>query len=68
MEILVKKAKSAQQKYGMHAVVANELLTRKQKVVVITAEGETTLTNSSFQDVEKPLVDFLVQQHRLLQE
>ncbi|KAH9308239.1 hypothetical protein KI387_036150, partial [Taxus chinensis] len=43
IEILLKKAKSAQRKYGVHIVVANELLTRKEKVIIVTDQGETVV-------------------------
>lgn len=62
-KILIKKAQAARDKYGMHAVVANELETRKQKVIVVTSEGETVVEKDASQsDVEIPLVQFLVAQ------
>jgi phosphopantothenate-cysteine ligase len=58
-KILIKKAQAAREKYGMHAVVANELETRKQKVIVVTSEGETVVEKDASQPVvEIPLVDF----------
>jgi phosphopantothenate-cysteine ligase len=47
----------------MHAVVANELQTRKQKVIVVTDRGETIVErDESHTDVEILLVDFLINQ------
>ncbi|GLJ25146.1 hypothetical protein SUGI_0480910 [Cryptomeria japonica] len=64
IEILLKKAKSAQKKYGVHVVVANELLTRKEKVIIVTEQGETVVEKEGpGTDVEKPLIDFLVKEH-----
>ncbi|KAJ7526821.1 hypothetical protein O6H91_16G024300 [Diphasiastrum complanatum] len=60
-DILLKKARSAREKYGMHAVVANELLTRKERVIVVTDDGEIALEKGKrYPDVEVPLVDFLL--------
>jgi phosphopantothenate-cysteine ligase len=62
-KILLKKAEAAREKYGMHAVVANELETRKQKVIVVTSEGQKLVEKDAFQaDVEIPLVKFLIAQ------
>lgn len=56
----------ARKKYGMHAVVANELLSRKEQVVVVTNNGKIPVyrdkTNSD-SDVEKPLTKLLVDRH-----
>lgn len=63
VKILIKKAQAAREKYGMHAVVANELETRKQKVIVVTNEGQVLVEKDASQaDVEIPLVDFLIAQ------
>lgn len=64
LEILMQKAKGAQKKYGVHAVVANELMTRRNKVIVVTADGETVLERDSLHpDVEMLLVEFLQRKH-----
>lgn len=64
LRILIQKAKEAQKKYKTHAVVANELLTRKDKVTVVTTQGETILEKDGFcPDVEKLLIDFLQGKH-----
>eukprot|EP00250_Pteridium_aquilinum_P020599 c24874_g1_i4 orf=157-1101(+) len=62
--ILIQKAKDSQRKYGLHAVVANELLTRRTKVTVVTDQGETAIEkNDQHPDVEILLVDFLHGKH-----
>lgn len=56
----------ARKKYGMHAVVANELLSRKEQVVVVTNNGKIPVyrdRTSSDSDVEKPLTKLLVDRH-----
>lgn len=63
VKILMKKAEAARERYGMHAVVANELETRKQKVTVVTSEGQKLVEKDASQaDVEIPLVNFLIAQ------
>ncbi|KAL2634562.1 hypothetical protein R1flu_006041 [Riccia fluitans] len=63
VEILLKKAHAALIKNDMHAVVANELATRKQKVVIVTRAGETHVERTDVhQDVEAPLVSTLIDQ------
>ena len=58
-KILFKRAQATWEINGMHAVVANELETRKQKVIVVTSEGETVVEKNASQPVvEIPLVDF----------
>ncbi|KAK6257436.1 hypothetical protein QUC31_000895 [Theobroma cacao] len=65
-KILLEKASTALKKYEMHSVVANELLTRKEEVIVVTSGGnilvhrDRTRTGS---DVEDPLVELLVDRH-----
>lgn len=62
--ILIQKAKAAHDKYGVHAVVANELSTRRTKVTVVTGEGETAIEkNEQYPDLEMLLVDFLQGKH-----
>lgn len=56
----------ALKKYDMHAVVANELVTRKEEVVVVTQNGQITVRRDKTQagsDVEQPLIDLLVNRH-----
>ncbi|XP_078444577.1 phosphopantothenate--cysteine ligase 2-like [Wolffia australiana] len=63
-EILLKKADMALRKYGMHVVVANELSTRKKEVIVVTEGSKVKLRiKDSNEEVEKKLVDLLVDHH-----
>ncbi|GMH14817.1 hypothetical protein Nepgr_016658 [Nepenthes gracilis] len=64
--ILLEKASMALNKYKMHAVVANELSTRKEVVVVVTGSGNTCIRRDKSQagsDVESPLIDLLADMH-----
>lgn len=66
MDILVKKADMALKKYKMHAVVANELLTRKEEVTVVTTTGNISVRRDKTKgvtDVESPLIELLVEKH-----
>ncbi|XXG68719.1 hypothetical protein AAC387_Pa06g1740 [Persea americana] len=64
IKILLKKADAALRKYKMHVVVANELSTRKEEVVVLTTEGSVTVRRENgIEDVEKPLIELLVEKH-----
>lgn len=64
IDILLKKAESARRKYGVHAVVANELSTRKEKVIVVTDQSQTVIEKKGVgMDVEEPLIDFLIKEH-----
>ncbi|KAA8522531.1 hypothetical protein F0562_013108 [Nyssa sinensis] len=65
-KILLEKADMALKKYGMHAVVANELLTRKEEVVVVTSSGKISVRRDKTQagaDVEDPLIKLLEERH-----
>ncbi|WJX32622.1 Phosphopantothenate--cysteine ligase 2 [Trifolium repens] len=64
--ILLNKANAALEKYNMHAVVANELLTRKEQVVVVTSAEKITVlrdNSESANDVEDPLIKLLSERH-----
>ncbi|KAI5082680.1 hypothetical protein GOP47_0002423 [Adiantum capillus-veneris] len=62
--ILIQKAKDALSKYGVHAVVANELSTRRNKVTVVTHEGEVVIEKTEqHPDVEMGLVEYLCGKH-----
>ncbi|KAF5179985.1 phosphopantothenate--cysteine ligase 2-like [Thalictrum thalictroides] len=64
--ILLKKADMALRKYKMNVVVANELLTRKEEVTVISTAERITVRKDKIlgdDDVEKPLINLLVEQH-----
>lgn len=65
-KILLEKAIMALKKYKMHAVVANELLTRKEVVTVVTDNGNISVHRDKTRagsDVEDPLIELLVNRH-----
>ncbi|KAL0439795.1 UNVERIFIED_CONTAM: Phosphopantothenate--cysteine ligase 2 [Sesamum latifolium] len=65
-KILLEKANMALKKYNMHLVVANELKTRKEEVIVVTKNGNITIRRDMTQagaDVEEPLVKLIVDSH-----
>ncbi|KAK7282774.1 hypothetical protein RIF29_11814 [Crotalaria pallida] len=64
--ILLNKAGTALEKYKMHAVVANELTTRKEQVVVVTSAEKIIVQRDksiSGNDVENPLINLLSERH-----
>ncbi|KAH6800268.1 phosphopantothenate-cysteine ligase-like protein [Perilla frutescens var. hirtella] len=66
MKILLEKAGTALKKYNMDMVVANELLTRKEEVVVVTKGGNIVVqrdTTRADADVEEPLIKLIVDKH-----
>ncbi|KAM7514622.1 hypothetical protein LguiA_004205 [Lonicera macranthoides] len=66
MNILLKKADAALKKYKMHAVVANELFTRKEEVTLVTSSGNISVYRDKTKadaDVECPLIKLLVERH-----
>ncbi|KAL2468045.1 Phosphopantothenate--cysteine ligase 1 [Forsythia ovata] len=65
-KILLEKADMALTKYKMHMVVANELLTRKEEVIVVSKSGKITVhrdKNQAGADVESPLIKLVVDRH-----
>ncbi|KAK9048783.1 hypothetical protein SSX86_032250 [Deinandra increscens subsp. villosa] len=63
-EILLEKAGAALKKYKMHAVVANELSTRKEVVILVTeSEKKLVYRENNQSDVESPLIKLLVEKH-----
>lgn len=65
-EILLEKASTALRKYKVHMVVANELSTRKDEVIVVSDSGNTTVRRDRTQagaEVESPLIELLVDRH-----
>ncbi|KAL4309429.1 hypothetical protein GQ457_01G011870 [Hibiscus cannabinus] len=65
-KILLEKANMALKKYKMHSVVANELLTRKEEVTVVTENGNISVRRDKTRpgsEVEDPLVELLVKKH-----
>uniref|UniRef100_A0A7N2MSJ1 DNA/pantothenate metabolism flavoprotein C-terminal domain-containing protein n=1 Tax=Quercus lobata TaxID=97700 RepID=A0A7N2MSJ1_QUELO len=66
IQILLEKADMALRKYKMHMVVANELLTRKDEVVVVTSNGKISICHYKTQVgdvVENPLIRLIVERH-----
>ncbi|PHT50605.1 Phosphopantothenate--cysteine ligase 2 [Capsicum baccatum] len=64
--ILLAKADMALKKYKMHMVIANELLTRKEQVIVVTEQEKVTVCRDSTRagaEVECPLVELVVDRH-----
>lgn len=56
----------ALKKYKMHMVVANELSTRKEEVVVVRSNEKVSVhRNNSLgdNDVESPLIELIVERH-----
>ncbi|XP_058098472.1 phosphopantothenate--cysteine ligase 2-like isoform X2 [Magnolia sinica] len=63
-KILLEKADKALRKYKMHMVVANELSTRNEEVVVISSSDRIAVRREhQNEDVEKHLIDLLVERH-----
>ncbi|OMO94119.1 hypothetical protein COLO4_16517 [Corchorus olitorius] len=65
-KILLEKASIALKKYKMHSVVANELLTRKEEVTVVTTDQNILVQRDKTRvdsDVEDPLIGLLVDKH-----
>ncbi|XP_060173212.1 phosphopantothenate--cysteine ligase 2-like isoform X2 [Lycium barbarum] len=65
-DILLGKADMALKKYKMHMVVANELSTRKEEVIVVTEQEKITVHRDTTQDgadVEDPLIKLVVGRH-----
>lgn len=63
-DILLQKADMAMRKYGMHVVVANELATYKEEVIIITKSGKTTVRrHKKDSDLEEQLTHLLVDMH-----
>ncbi|KAI3978470.1 hypothetical protein MKX01_015645 [Papaver californicum] len=63
-EILLEKADMALKKYKMNMVVANELSTRKEEVIVVANSGRITVRRDEHNgDVENPLIKLIVDRH-----
>jgi len=63
LAILFDKARASIRKYGMHVVVANELHTRNQKVVLVTLEKLVDVEKPESEELEVPLITSLVSLH-----
>ncbi|XP_049387226.1 phosphopantothenate--cysteine ligase 2-like [Solanum stenotomum] len=65
-DILLAKANMALKKYKMHMVIANELSTRKEEVIVVTEQEKVTVRRDctlAGAEVESPLVELVVDRH-----
>lgn len=63
-DILISKAKQSIEKYDMHLVVANELMSRYKQVSMVSSEGESIITKrSEDEEVEVPMVESLCVAH-----
>ncbi|XP_048602630.1 phosphopantothenate--cysteine ligase 2 isoform X1 [Brassica napus] len=65
-KILIEKATKALRKYKVHAVVANELSTRKEEVVVVSSSGNVVVRCDSEKPgsiVEDNLIRLIVDRH-----
>lgn len=65
-KILIEKATKALGKYKVHAVVANELSTRKEEVVVVSSSGNVVVRCDSGKPesiVEDNLIRLIVDRH-----
>ncbi|KAI3501697.1 hypothetical protein L1887_29657 [Cichorium endivia] len=63
-EILLEKADTSLKRYKMHAVVANELSTRKELVILVTNTAKVSVYRENHNsDVESPLIKLLVDKH-----
>ncbi|KAL9233707.1 hypothetical protein vseg_008667 [Gypsophila vaccaria] len=66
IQILLEKASPAVKKYNMHAVVANELETRKEEVTVVTSNKNIFIRRDKSDpgsDLESPLIKLIVEMH-----
>lgn len=70
-KILLEKADAALKKYNMNMVVANELSTRKEEVVVVTSEEKILVRRNKamgVDEVENPLIQLIVERHSAYME
>ena len=70
-KILLEKADAALKKYNMNMVVANELSTRKEEVVVVTSKEKIIVRRNKamgVDEVENPLVQLIVERHSAYME
>ncbi|XP_038884433.1 phosphopantothenate--cysteine ligase 2-like isoform X2 [Benincasa hispida] len=66
VKILLEKAKAALRKYKMHMVIANELLTRKEEVTLVTENEKIRVQRDPElvgDEVEKHIVKHIVEKH-----
>lgn len=65
-KILLEKAGAALKKYKMNMVVANELSSRKEEVVIVTSDEQIPVRRNKaagFDEVENPLIQLIVERH-----
>ncbi|KAK9950853.1 hypothetical protein M0R45_006319 [Rubus argutus] len=70
-KIMLEKADIALSKYKMHMVVANELLSRKEEVVVVTSKEKISVRRNKslgVDDVESALIELIVERHSVYVE
>ncbi|KAG7020196.1 Phosphopantothenate--cysteine ligase 1, partial [Cucurbita argyrosperma subsp. argyrosperma] len=66
VKILLEKANAALKKYKMHMVIANELLTRKEEVTLVTDNENIHVRRDPKQvgdEVEKHIIEHIVEKH-----
>lgn len=66
VKILLEKANAALKKYKMHMVIANELLTRKEEVTLVTGNEKIHVRRDPKlvgDEVEKHIVKHIVEKH-----
>ncbi|XP_051139774.1 phosphopantothenate--cysteine ligase 2-like [Andrographis paniculata] len=65
-KILLEKAGMALEKYDMHMVVANELSSYKERVIIVTKNGNINVSRDMARpdaDVEDPLIELVVEKY-----
>ena len=62
-KILVSKARKALNRYGHKLVIANELNTRKNKVILVSDNDNQEITVSNNDEIEKLIVEEVIQRH-----
>lgn len=66
VKILLEKARAALKKYKMHMVIANELLTRKEEVTLVTENEKIHVRRDAKlvdDEVENHIVKHIVEKH-----
>jgi len=62
-QILLTKAEGAIVKYGVHLVAANELHTRKDKVILVSSDSQEIINKGRAQIIEEKLVPAVASRH-----
>lgn len=63
-ELLLTKANLGLLRGNVHAVIANELESRKSTVSLVTREGVVQVDLGTFEEIEEPIVDVVVKKHQ----